>query len=198
VNQETLAIVPQPNDSIRQVRGVVSKTANSSESGEMSMSLTIRPAVNGDEAVLVRLNQFVQELHVANAGSTFRRADDTELAAWFRAMFDKPDVRIWVAEMDHAPVGYVMVSHNERLESPYRYARRCHDIDAIAVLPQWQRRGIGRALVGKVFEEARAASVEEVELSSWSFNQSAHEAFHRLGFAPKWVRFVATVAIIET
>ena len=85
----------------------------------MSMSLTIRSAVIGDEAVLVRLTQFVQELHVANAGNTFRSADDAELAAWFRALFDKPNIRIWIAEMDDMPVGSVMVSHYEQSESPY-------------------------------------------------------------------------------
>jgi len=162
------------------------------------MTLTIRPAITGDEVVLVRLNQFVQELHVANAGDTFRRADDTEWTAWYRALFDKPDIRIWIAEMDHVPVGCVMVSHKEQAESPYRFGCRRHDIDQIAVLPDWQRRGIGRALVAKVIEEARAEGIDEIELSSWSFNQSAHEAFRRLGFAPKWVRFAVSTSKSNT
>jgi hypothetical protein len=36
---------------------------------------------------------------------------------------------------------------------------------------------------------AEGAGIREVELASWAFNQSAHEAFRKLGFVPKVVRF---------
>jgi hypothetical protein len=38
-------------------------------------------------------------------------------------------------------------------------------------------------------EDARATGVEEVVLSSWAFNESAHEAFRRWGSTPRVIEF---------
>jgi ribosomal protein S18 acetylase RimI-like enzyme len=57
------------------------------------------------------------------------------------------------------------------------------------VLPSHQRRGVGRALLNRVLEHAVASGVDEVVLSSWAFNESAHEAFRRWGFTPRLIEF---------
>jgi hypothetical protein len=43
------------------------------------------------------------------------------------------------------------------------------------------------------FAAAKEAKIEEVELTSWCFNTGAHEAFARMGFTPKTVRFARKV-----
>jgi GNAT superfamily N-acetyltransferase len=57
------------------------------------------------------------------------------------------------------------------------------------ILHAYRRQGVARALVNAALAHAEGAGIREVELASWAFNQSAHEAFRKLGFVPKVVRF---------
>jgi len=153
------------------------------------MNATMRRAVLGDEGALAELNAFVHEFHVTNKPSFFRPASRDEVAAWFRGLLEDPAVRIVIAEEGLTPVGYASVFLHARPENPFCHARRWFEIDQIGVRPDRQRRGIGRALVRHVLEAAQGEGICEVELTSWCFNSGAQEAFSRLGFAPKAVRF---------
>jgi GNAT superfamily N-acetyltransferase len=153
------------------------------------MNTTIRRAALGDERALTELNAFVHGFHVANNPSHYKPASPDEVAAWFRDLFGNRAARIWIAEEARIPVGYASVSLRERAENPFCLARRWFDIDQIAVRPDRQRHGIGRALVQHVLAEARAEGIREVELTCWCFNPGAQEAFQRLGFAPTLTQF---------
>ena len=52
-----------------------------------------------------------------------------------------------------------------------------------------RRKGVGRTLIQVVLQAAEDEGIRDVELSTWVFNISAQEAFRRLGFSPKVVRF---------
>jgi GNAT superfamily N-acetyltransferase len=157
------------------------------------MSTTVRAAVPGDEALLAVLNGFVHEVHVAHRPEYFKPARAEHVAAWFRSILEKPAVLIWIAEEDGEPVGYVLALLHERAENPFCSARRWCEIDQIAVDDRWRRRGIARTLVQRVLTEVRRRGIREVETSSWSFNEPAHHAFRRLGFAPQVIRFGLTL-----
>ncbi len=157
--------------------------------GGQGMTTTVRKALGGDEKVLADLNAIVQEIHVANGPSHFKKTDPEEVTEWFRDLMQKPNVRIWIAEIRGEPVGYTSVVLHERPASPFCHARRWCEIDQIAVLPKHQRVGIARALAGQALEFALAEGVQDVELTTWSFNVHAHQAFQRMGFTPKVTRF---------
>jgi GNAT superfamily N-acetyltransferase len=157
------------------------------------MSTTIRAAVLGDEALLAVLNGFVHELHVANRPEYFKPTRAEHVSAWFRSLLQKPAVLIWIAEEDGVPVGYVLALLHEREENPFCSARRWCEIDQLAVDDRWRRRGIARTLVQRALTEVRRRGIREVEMSSWSFNEAAHDAFRRLGFAPQVIRFGLTL-----
>ena len=108
-------------------------------------------------------------------------------------MLQKPAVLIWIAEEDSVPVGYVLALLHEREENPFCSARRWCEIDQIAVDDKWRRRGIARTLVQRALTEVRRRGIREVEMNSWSFNEAAHHAFRRLGFAPQAIRFGLTL-----
>jgi len=150
---------------------------------------TIRRAVVGDERTLAELNGFVHELHLGQNPTYFRLTEPEEVAAWFRGLLESPTVKIWIAEASALPVGYVSVFWHERAQNPFCRARRWLEIDQVGVHPEWRRQGIGRALVHSVLQAARDEDIADVELSSWVWNCGAHEAFRRLGFIPKVVRF---------
>lgn len=153
------------------------------------MTVQLRLAVPGDERVLAELNAFVQALHVHSEPSLFKPSSLDEVSAWFAGLIDNPSAQIWMAEEEGQVLGYAsMIVHN-REENPFCYARRYAEIDQISVRPGHRRRGIGRSLMEHILHTAHSAGIREVELSSWSFNTEAHEAFRRLGFKPRLIRF---------
>jgi ribosomal protein S18 acetylase RimI-like enzyme len=81
---------------------------------------------------------------------------------------------------------------HDRPEGPFTVARRFCEIDQIAVDPARRGQGIARALMLEALARARADGIDEIEASSWSFNESAHAMFRHLGFVPKTVRFELT------
>lgn len=143
----------------------------------------------GDEALLAGLNRFVQEMHLAERPDHFRPTRFEDLAAWYRSRLEKPTTRIWIAEEDVLPVGYLLALVHEVPENPFVRARRWCEIDQIAVDPGWRKRGIARALVRTAVSTAKAEGIGRVEAASWAFNGAAHEVFRRLGFVPKITRF---------
>ena len=151
--------------------------------------MTVRPAFAVDAPILALLNHFVQDTHVARRPDYFRETQTDDVEAWFRSLLRTPDSAAWIAEEDGAPIGYVLVRFHERPESPFVFVRRWCEIDQIAVDPAWRRRGVGRALIRAALDATRERGVRHVELPSWAFNDDAHEAFRRWGFAPRLLRF---------
>jgi len=166
------------------------------------MRPNIRPAVIGDEALLADLNGFVQQFHLASRPDHFRPTRSAELATWYRSLLEKQTTRVWIAEEDGLPVGYLAAILHDARENPFVRARRWCEIDQIAVDPSRRRRGIARSLILSAVSWARAEGIDQIEATSWSFNNAAHEVFQRLGFVPKTTRFelksraVALVALL--
>lgn len=75
------------------------------------------------------------------------------------------------------------------LERPTSRARAWLEIDQLSVDQHHRRRGVGRALVARVVEEAEAARLHRIEVSSWAFDEATQRLFRSLGFVPKVVRF---------
>lgn len=148
----------------------------------------VRRAVVGDEESLARLNQIVLDVHVAERPDQFKATSVQELTEWFTSFLQNPMVHVWIAEDGGRAVGYVSAVVHERPETTFMPLRRWCELDQIVVDPAWRQRGIARALVLEVIDQARAEGVESVETVSWSFNQQSQQMFQRLGFRPKSVR----------
>ncbi len=139
------------------------------------------------------LNAYVHGIHVAQRPNWFKPAEFEDVVSRFADLLDQPAARVWLAEQDAQPVGYVCASREQRHASPLVRERRWLEINEMGVRPDKQRRGIGRLLIDHVLKAARDEGILEVELSSWSFNTTAHEAFRKYGFSPKVTRFHRTV-----
>jgi GNAT superfamily N-acetyltransferase len=153
------------------------------------MTIITRKAGPDDADVLAALNQTVQDLHVAHRPDYFKHVDSTTIADWFRSTLQKTGTRAWIADVDGTPAGYALTVTHERAESAFCHAWRSCEIDQVAVLPPYRRMGVARALIACAFAEARSRGIRDLELTSWSFNAEAQEAFRALGFAPKTMRF---------
>ncbi|HVU02915.1 MAG TPA: GNAT family N-acetyltransferase [Polyangiaceae bacterium] len=153
------------------------------------MTAVIRSAELGDVDVLTPLLSEVQDLHVANRPETFRELGADEVAEMLRASLANPSTKIWVADVDGVARGYLTAVVRQIPQGPYSFERTWMELDSIGVHGAYRRRGVARALVKAALAHAEGAGIREVELASWAFNQSAHEAFGKLGFVPKVVRF---------
>jgi ribosomal protein S18 acetylase RimI-like enzyme len=156
------------------------------------MVISIRQANAGDVGILAELNGVAQELHFTHVPQRFKPVDTAAASEWFRLMLGDPSVRAWIAESGGSPVGYVLAVTHDRPENPFCFRRLFCEIDQIAVSPGFRRKGLARALVDRALADARSRGIRDLELSSWSFNAGAHEAFRRLGFQPQIVRFSRT------
>jgi GNAT superfamily N-acetyltransferase len=150
-------------------------------------AVTLRRAVPGDEPTLAALCDVVHEIHRALRPDVFRVLEPSELREWFAARLGSATARAWLAEAGSVAVGYVLAIRQSREENPFTFALRWCELDQIAVLPEWRRRGVGRALTRAVVEDARGDGLQ-VQVQSWAFNVGAHALFEGFGFVPRMVR----------
>jgi ADP-ribose pyrophosphatase YjhB (NUDIX family)/GNAT superfamily N-acetyltransferase len=148
----------------------------------------IRVAREGDEGVLASLCAFVQDLHARERPEVFKPTDAAGLERWFGELLGAASGRIWIAEVDEVPAGYVLVLDHHRPDSVFSRARRWFELDQVVVHPAHRRQGVARALFACVADAALAAGVETIELHAWAFNQTAQLAFQRLGLGVRSVR----------
>ena len=152
-------------------------------------TVAVRAGSTSDLAALVAMNVEIQALHFANRPDQFKPVDAGALERWFVELFQNPDANVWVAQRDERVVGYAVVTRRSRPDGPFFPARAWWDLDQVGVLPEQRRSGVCRALVERVLQAASAENVTALELSSWSFNEAARDAFRKLGFVPKVTRF---------
>jgi ribosomal protein S18 acetylase RimI-like enzyme len=90
-------------------------------------------------------------------------------------------VLVWVAEVDGALAGTVSY-----VPGPGPYAEFENPLGAgirmLAVLPEFQGRGIGEALVRACIERARADGRERVYLDTTEWMETAQRLYRRIGF----------------
>jgi GNAT superfamily N-acetyltransferase len=156
----------------------------------VSADATVRPATVVDIPELVELNALVQEAHLAAEPHVFKPTRADEVAAWFTDELEAASSRAWVAACEAQVVGYVAALAEARPEHLFCHARTWWEVDQLAVRPEWRRRGVARALLTAVAAEAGHAGVNQLQLSTWSFNTGALEAWRHLGFVPQTTRFV--------
>jgi diamine N-acetyltransferase len=154
----------------------------------------IRRAGVEDAEIVATLNAAVQSLHADAHPDVFKPVDLPGATAAFRAWLADP---AWyfmlVVDDDGAPTGYVGAHVIEYPENPFMPGRAFLRLDQMAVLPECEGRGYGRALVRAVVDLARTLGIEEVQLSVWAFNERAQRLYQREGFQTTRLEMVLKV-----
>lgn len=151
--------------------------------------IRIEEATTAEAGVLADLNRHVQGLHVDGAPGLFKRPVHEEVVAQFEEWLGEENAWAFIAYEGERPVGYVVAFVRERPENPITRAWRALVIDQISVEPAWKGKGVGRALVEAALEVAREAAVDEVQATTWAFNEQAQAFFRALGFDVHVLRF---------
>ncbi|MDE2112734.1 MAG: GNAT family N-acetyltransferase [Alphaproteobacteria bacterium] len=152
------------------------------------MNISTRPATQADLAALCELNRDVQAVHHTALPWLFKPPLDKHEAgggsAYFAALIAHINSRIIIALFGEKSVGYVYFEIRERAETELTYAHRSLLIHHISIKPEFQRSGIGRALMAAVDSIACELNTAMVQVDFWNFNDGARAFYKGLGFSP--------------
>jgi GNAT superfamily N-acetyltransferase len=140
--------------------------------------MTIRDAERSDAAALVRLLE--QLGYPAGEDAVVRRLE---------RIGDSPADRLFVAELEGEVVGLAGIHVSPSLEHDADAAK----VSAIVVDEAHRRRGVGRALLDAVEDEARARGCGLVFLTTAERRREAHEFYRRAGWEETGSRFAKTL-----
>lgn len=87
------------------------------------------------------------------------------------------DTAMWGAFADHLLAGGIGMVRETRLKNRHKA-----DIVAMYVLPEYARRGIGRALLDRAIAYARDTGIEQLTLTVTQTNAAARELYAAAGF----------------
>jgi ribosomal protein S18 acetylase RimI-like enzyme len=97
-----------------------------------------------------------------------------------------PDAFVLLAEDARGDaVGYALVTFR-RQDDSHATGDRFAELESLAVLPEHRGRGIGTALLHRVYRELRSMGVEEMAIGVLATNEPALRMYEREGFRP-WV-----------
>ncbi len=147
--------------------------------------IRIRVAEPSDAEVILRL---VRELAAYEREPDAVEATAETLRTQLRA--ERPPFECLLAEIDEEPVGFALYfqSYSTWRGKPGIY------LEDLYVTGQLRRRGIGRALLAAVAEEAVRRGAARLEWSVLDWNQSAIDFYRSLGARPmsEWTVFRLT------
>ena len=138
--------------------------------------LSLRAATPEDEPFLVALYGSTREEELAQA--PWGEGQKEKFVRWqfetqhkeYSARF--PDARYQVIVVDGEPAGRMWIGEDDE---------QIRLLD-IALLPQFQRRGVGTILLKSLIDEARKAK-KRLRHMVFTLNNDAHRFYERLGFA---------------
>lgn len=134
-------------------------------------------------ALLPRLAAF--ELPSQRNPEDLWRSDAAMMDRWFDGA--APDVRVLAATDDqNALAGIAMLSLKPELLSQ---APSAH-LEALAVAPDFEGRGVGSALLDACHARARDEGARSITLHVFDTNHRANQLYHRKGYAPELHRCI--------
>jgi GNAT superfamily N-acetyltransferase len=134
--------------------------------------LTIRPATEQDIPAILRLYRDAG----IDAGSRFTVEEAAEHLALLKTY---PYFKVFVALAGEAIVGTYELAILDNLA---KRGRRSGLVEAVAVDPAHQRRGVGRTMMHHALGQCRSAGCYKMALSSNLKREEAHRFYDSLGF----------------
>jgi ribosomal protein S18 acetylase RimI-like enzyme len=141
--------------------------------GARALTLIVRPRLPTDDSFLLELG--------GQAFAKYSRDSRSSMSG----MLGERGAETVVAELAGAPVGFALLGY-QTLPRDYGPWKRpvAARLNAIAVLPEREGRGIGRRLLSAAEEVARASGAVSVWLLTAETNRRARTLFSSGGFQP--------------
>lgn len=153
----------------------------------------IRVATEQDAGLLAPLNRHVHDLHVRAEPDRYCATRLEEVEQRFGASLADPRVHVRVAEIAGAVAGYVIAQEVRQPAQAFSPQREFLLVDQLAVVPEFRRNGVGRALMEACTQIARDNGLPRVELNVRSHNEGAQEFYASVGYGPVQTRLARDV-----
>ncbi len=149
------------------------------------MQAHIRHATAADIPAIQRIYAYGDAFHRAEAPWFFGEHEGPARSAeYLSAQLHGDSSAILVAQEPGAePVGLLHVSVRTAPDLPFYTPRRYAMIEALIVLPEAQRRGIGTTLLRRAEAWALEQGLTQIEMGVWEFNITAQRLYEREGYA---------------
>lgn len=104
----------------------------------------------------------------------------------FRTIESYPNYKIYVSEIDNNIVGTiaVLIMHNIG-----HLGKKSAVFESIAVLPEWQGRGIGKKMLEHAIDLCKEHGCYKITLSANIKREKAHQFYESLGFVQHGISF---------
>lgn len=147
--------------------------------------VTVRRATKDDYEGMWQILTETEALHARALPAIFRAtsspAQDRDII--LASLRDKSGV--WfLAEKDGQIAGIIHVSAQEAPDAPFLVPRRYAKVNDLAVKKEFQRHGVGQALMAEAEKWTGEKGLKSIELMVWEFNKDAHAFYKRLGYNP--------------
>ena len=148
----------------------------------MQVEIQIREAVLEDRLDAAAIVALI-DAYASTAAGQSARLDRQVKENLISGLRSQPQMFTLLAFVDSRPVGLAVCINSFSTFA----ARRFVNVHDLAVDPEYQSRGIGRALLGEVALRARESGACKVTLEVHDSNEGAKRLYQRLGFGP-WDR----------
>lgn len=145
------------------------------------MEIVIRRMTAGDYLAVDAMMRGLHGLHVENRPDIFKPSSHVYGQEEFERMMQDEGVAAYVAEVDKNPAGICIAVIKTSKETQLTVSRPALYLDDFYVLPEYRRRGIGRALIERIEKEGKRLGAERLDLMVWGFNESAQKFYESLG-----------------
>lgn len=147
------------------------------------MSMIIRYAKLNDYDQMSKIFKQVDELHSDFHPEIFNQLEfDARTIDYIDSIIKDSKSRLIVAEENGKIIG---LAKSDIVSSPdvSLFVKRDYiDISTIVVDEQYRGRGVGQKLLDRIYEWAKEVNISEVELSVFSFNETAVKFYENNGF----------------
>ncbi len=147
------------------------------------MEITFRDAVPEDYEQISEIFSEMDLLHAKALPQVFKKPK-TPLRSrrHIAEILSDPTSTIIIAESGEKILGLVQVMVRDAPAFPVFHRRRYGWIETFAVREAFRRRGVGRKLMRRALDWAKAGGAETCELNVWEFNRDAIEFYNKLGY----------------
>ncbi|MBX9901329.1 MAG: GNAT family N-acetyltransferase [Burkholderiaceae bacterium] len=143
----------------------------------------IRQAENADLQRICLLSEEINRHHHQHVPEIFvAQTDHVREEAFWLALLQGAQSTIFVAECDHAVLGFASVSWSENTAVPFLNVKRICRIGTIVVTEAKRKQGIGENLMNAAIQWGQQQDAHEVRLEVLNFNRDAMRFYARMGF----------------
>ncbi len=153
------------------------------------MDITINDGTESDVNDLLFMNEKLHDRHYANAPDIFKQFNREDVDKWFRTGLKNIKCKIVIAKINGKSIGYAYSVIQERKENIFCLARKNIEIDHMYVDEIYRNMGVSKKMLWEIEKFAKNNSIQDIELTTWCFNETAQMAFEKMGFTEGFRRY---------